>query len=203
MSKDEPSQLNGLVVANNETIRFFLRSVAENQDLKDELRRIASDLLSQDLLPYKSLRSLWFESPTSVRPKLLHLFSGSDFVFSSPKPREKSEELKKRLIKLTELVERNEYKELVKDIKPRKQTVEPFSLYKDQIGFGLHVLVTMFTGYLVGYATFRALFDHSAAMNIAGGTFGLVCAMLLETVLFIIRASNQDGLSTLKQKKQQ
>ncbi|XP_077239881.1 uncharacterized protein LOC143880789 [Tasmannia lanceolata] len=203
MNKDEVSHFYGLIVANNETIRSFLLSVAENQDVNEELRKTASNLMSQDLLPYKSLRSLWFDTPSSARPKLLHLFSGSDFVFSSPKAREKSQELKKRLIKLTELVERNEYEELVKDIKPRKQMVEPFSSYKDQIGFGLHVVVTMFTGYLVGYATFRALFDHSTVMNVAGGTFGLVCAMLLETVLFIIRASNQDGLSASRRKKQQ
>lgn len=29
---------------------------------------------------------------------------------------------------------------------------------------GLHVVVTMFTGYLVGYAAFRALFSHNVAM---------------------------------------
>lgn len=29
---------------------------------------------------------------------------------------------------------------------------------------GLHVVVTMFTGYLIGYAAFRALFSHSPAM---------------------------------------
>lgn len=29
---------------------------------------------------------------------------------------------------------------------------------------GLHVAVVMFTGYLVGYAAFKALFGHSPAM---------------------------------------
>lgn len=29
---------------------------------------------------------------------------------------------------------------------------------------GLHVVVTMFSGYLVGYAAFRALFSHNPVM---------------------------------------
>ncbi|CAE6237567.1 unnamed protein product [Arabidopsis arenosa] len=58
---------------------------------------------------------------------LLGLCSGSDFVFTSPKPREKTEELKLRLLKLREIAERKEYAELVKDITPKKQVEEPLS----------------------------------------------------------------------------
>ncbi|KAB1215982.1 hypothetical protein CJ030_MR4G023614 [Morella rubra] len=64
----------------------------------------------------------------------------------------------------------------------------------------------MFTGYLVGYAAFRALFNHSPAMvaserpsfpvslatNAAGGILGLVGGMLVETLLFIITTSSKD-----------
>ncbi|XP_052210026.1 uncharacterized protein LOC127813214 isoform X1 [Diospyros lotus] len=114
-------------------------------------------------------------------------------------------ELKARLRKLEEVAEKKAYEELVKDITPKKGTDEPFSSYKDQLGFGLHVVVTMFTGYLVGYAAFRALFSHSPVMNAAGGILGLVCGMLLETLIFIIRTSNQDirSSSTSKIKKNQ
>ncbi|CAK9173410.1 unnamed protein product [Ilex paraguariensis] len=71
---------------------------------------------------------------------------------------------------------------------------------------GLHVVLTMFTGYLVGYAAFRALFGHSPAMSAAGGILGLVCGMLVETLLFIVRSSSQDlrpKSSTSKLKKNQ
>ncbi|OAY85186.1 hypothetical protein ACMD2_12304 [Ananas comosus] len=211
----------GLVVANNDTIRSFLLSAATRcgggggGSLGAELRDLASYLSSQSSVPYRSLRAIWFAIPAAERPPLRRLFNGADFVFSSPKPREKSEELKERLKKLAEMAERREYAELVKDVAPKKEISEPFSSYKDQIGFGLryidtsdiqlllrfrnrfcirclHVVLMMFTGYLVGYAAFRALFNHSAVMNAAGGILGLVCGMLLETVLFIIRTSNRD-----------
>lgn len=80
------------------------------------------------------------------------------------------------------MAERNAYEELVKDITPKKTTDEPFASYKDQLGFGLHVVVTMFSGYLVGYAAFRALFSHNPVMNAAGGILGLVCAQAIVPV---------------------
>ncbi|XP_019262003.1 PREDICTED: RNA-binding protein Musashi homolog 1-like [Nicotiana attenuata] len=63
---------------------------------------------------------------------------------------------------------------------------------------GLHVALMMFTGYLVGYYAFRALFSHSPAMSAAGGILGLVGGMLVETLLFIIRTSSQDRKPTRK-----
>ena len=48
----------------------------------------------------------------------------------------KSEELKARLEKLQDLAERKAYQELVKDVAPKKDVEEPFSSYKDQLGFG-------------------------------------------------------------------
>ncbi|KAG5564828.1 hypothetical protein RHGRI_000881 [Rhododendron griersonianum] len=48
-----------------------------------------------------------------------------------------SEELKARLWKLEELAERKKYEELVKDITQSKGTDEPFSSYKDQLGFAI------------------------------------------------------------------
>lgn len=38
---------------------------------------------------------------------------------------------------MEELAERRAYAELVKDIAPKKGDEEPFSSYKDQIGFGM------------------------------------------------------------------
>ncbi|KAJ6705948.1 hypothetical protein OIU79_010580 [Salix purpurea] len=181
---------SGLRISMTDPIRSFLLSASKDVEVPRELQDLALNLSSQNNLHYKSLRSIWIRFPPSTRPPdLIRLFSGSNFILSSPIPREKSEELKARLRKLEEMAERNAYAELVKDITPRKNTDEPFSSYKDQIGFGLHVVLIMFTGYLVGYAAFRALFGHSPAMSAAGGILGLVLGMLVETLLFIIRTS--------------
>ncbi|XP_050377426.1 uncharacterized protein LOC126794700 [Argentina anserina] len=187
----------GLVISTTEPILSFLASASTDPHLSKELQQTAAQLSSKSNVPYRAVRALWVASHASTRPHLLHLFSGSGFVFTSPPPREKSEELKARLKKLAEMSERSAYAELVKDITPRKDdAAEPFSSYKDQLGFGLHVVVTMFTGYLVGYAAFRALFSHSPVMNAAGGILGLVIGMLVETLIFIIQASRYDIKST-------
>ncbi|KAL0728864.1 hypothetical protein Bca4012_024957 [Brassica carinata] len=194
---DQPGP-SGLILSATESMRSFLALACDDRRLSEELRDIASDLSSRNTVPYKFLRAIWTGSDPSTRPDLLGLFSGSDFVFTSPKPREKSEELKLRLLKLREIAERKEYAELVKDITPRKQVEEPFSSYKDQLGFGLHVGLTMFTGYLVGYASFRALFNRNPALSAAGGILGLVLAMLVETLLFIIKTSKDDQIQSSK-----
>ncbi|KAJ4747282.1 ER-based factor for assembly of V-ATPase [Rhynchospora pubera] len=188
----QPTNMSdGLVIASTDPIRSFLVAASCDRDhLSDQLRELAISLSS--LSSVSPTGTLWSALPAPSRPSLRLLLDGSGFVFTSPKPRQKSEELKARLKKLAELAEQREYAELVKDVTPKKDNTEPFSSYKDQIGFGLHVVLLMFTGYLVGYATLRALFNHNPVMNAAGGILGLVCSMLLETLLFIIRASNQD-----------
>ncbi|KAK3029905.1 hypothetical protein RJ639_038528 [Escallonia herrerae] len=196
----------GLTISATEALRSFLTSAASNTALSSDLRSTASSLSLRPSVPYKSLRSIWIASDPSTRPGLASILSGSQFVLTSPKPREKSEELKVRLKKMAENAERKAYQELVKDITPRKGVDEPFSSYKDQLGFGLHVVLTMFTCYLVGYAAFRALFGHSPVMNAAGGILGLVCGMLIETLLFIIRTSSlerRSASSTSELKKNQ
>ncbi|KAI3828716.1 hypothetical protein L1987_02825 [Smallanthus sonchifolius] len=192
----------GLIISKTEILQSFLSTSANNTHLSPDLRQIASSLSHQPAsVPYRSLRSIWIASDPSTRPDLRALLTGSQFVLNSPQPREKSEELKARLRKFEEVAERKAYKELVKDITPRRDESEPFSSYKDQIGFGLHVALTMFTGYLVGYYTFRALFGHNPVMHAAGGILGLVGGMLVETLLFIIRASNQDRKTTFTTSK--
>ncbi|KAJ0267226.1 ER-based factor for assembly of V-ATPase [Hirschfeldia incana] len=198
MDQPDPKNASGLILSVSEPMRIFLASACDDRRLSAELRDIASDLRSRNTVPYKLLRGIWTGSDPSTRPDLSGLFSGSEFVFTSPKPREKSEELKLRLVKLREIAERKEYAELVKDITPRKQVEEPFSSYKDQLGFGLHVGLTMFTGYLVGYASFRALFNRNPALSAAGGILGLVLAMLVETLLFIIKTSKDDQIQSSK-----
>ncbi|CAD5334739.1 unnamed protein product [Arabidopsis thaliana] len=198
MDQPDPKNGSGLILSATEPLRSFLALASGDRRLSDELRGIASDLRSKNIIPYKLLRAIWTGSDPSTRPDLLGLFSGSNFVFTSPKPREKSEELKLRLVKLREIAERKEYAELVKDITPKKQVEEPFSSYKDQLGFGLHVGLTMFTGYLVGYASFRALFNRNPALSAAGGILGLVLAMLVETLLFIIKTSKDDQIQSSK-----
>ncbi|KAL4565297.1 hypothetical protein LXL04_029385 [Taraxacum kok-saghyz] len=188
---------SGLIISKTEALQSFLSTSINNPHLSPDLRQIASSLSVQpSSVPYKSLRSIWVDSDPSTRPPLSAILTGSHFILKSPQPREKSEELKARLRKYEEIAERKAYKELVKDITPKREESEPFSSYKDQLGFGLHVALTMFTGYLVGYATFRALFGHSPVMHAAGGILGLVVGMLVETVLFMIRTTSQDRKKT-------
>lgn len=197
--------VTGLAVAATAPIRSFLSSATASVSLPADLRDLASDLASDPAVSYRSLRAIWCATSPDTRPPLRDLLQSADFVLPSPKPREKSDELKARLEKLRETQERKEYAELVRDVAPpsKDDAPEPFSSYKDQIGFGLHVVVIMFTGYLVGFAMFKALFNNNAVLNAAGGILGLVGGMLVETILFIIRSSSKELASVPRSKKAQ
>ncbi|KAL3743456.1 hypothetical protein ACJRO7_018708 [Eucalyptus globulus] len=157
---DPPKPLSGLNISATEHIRHFLSS----------LRNLASDLSSLTNLPYKSLRGTRIASRPETRADEARLLSRSHFVFTSPKPREKSDELKGRLRKLSEMAGKKACKGLVKDITPKKDTNEPLSSYKDQLAFGLHGVLTMFAGYLLRYAAFRALFSHKTLVFVSHKT---------------------------------
>lgn len=188
---EESIQPYGLVLKSNLAIREFLElavSLANTDSAK--ILSSAGKYVFSDEVPYTAIRDIWFQIEPSRRPKFSRLLAGASFVLPSPKPREKSKELKDRLERLQEMADRKEYDALVRDVSLKKQDQQYFSSFKDQLGYGLHVIVIMFTGYLVGYASFRALFGHNPVMNAAGGICGLVSAMLLETFLFIIRSSS-------------
>lgn len=85
----ENSTRVGLVISSTDSIRTFLSGASNNPTLSLELRQSSSDLLRQSDVPYAPLRAVWIASDPSTRPELTRLFSGTRFVFSSPKPREK------------------------------------------------------------------------------------------------------------------
>uniref|UniRef100_A0A0D6R5B2 ATPase, vacuolar ER assembly factor, Vma12 n=1 Tax=Araucaria cunninghamii TaxID=56994 RepID=A0A0D6R5B2_ARACU len=193
----EVFQPYGLVLRSNSAIQKFLEVAAFSSSTgSSEILLSAKRYLSSDEVPYTVIRDIWFQMEPSQRPQFSSLLGGVTFVLESPKPREKSKELKERLQRLQEMADRKAYDALVRDVTLKEEDKEYFSSYKDQLGFGLHVIAVMFTGYLVGYMAFRALFGHDSVMSVAGGILGLVSGMLLETILFIVRSSAYEMSST-------
>lgn len=86
---DDPQNKPGLVITVTDSIRSFLLSTSNDSRLSQELRELALTLSSRTNAPYKQIRSIWVGSHADTKPGLISLFSGSNFVFSSPKPREK------------------------------------------------------------------------------------------------------------------
>ena len=68
-----------------------------------------------------------------------------------------SEELKARLKKLADVAERKAYQELVKDIAPKKPVDEPFSSYKDQLGFGMYATLSFYIADLYRFTFYDIL----------------------------------------------
>eukprot|EP00271_Cylindrocystis_brebissonii_P001147 TRINITY_DN11454_c0_g1_i2.p1 TRINITY_DN11454_c0_g1~~TRINITY_DN11454_c0_g1_i2.p1 ORF type:complete len:359 (-),score=58.87 TRINITY_DN11454_c0_g1_i2:1069-2145(-) len=171
------------------------RSAGEGQHLEECLR--LSQSCDGDPIPYSLLRRIAMQfrhTGQSEKATWLHCqLKGSELLLPRPKPKEKSEELKARLAKLQDAVDRKEYAKMVADVAGVEEEDRDGSIFmgttKDQLGFGLHVMAIMFTGYMFGFYMFRSQFPDQAMMHSMGGILGLIAGMLLEVVLFIIQAS--------------
>lgn len=80
---------DGVVVSITDELRSFLTSSSTDSHLSEDLRDLSSSLTIQSTVPYKSLKSIWLGSRPGVRPDLSSLLAGSNFVFTSPTPRQK------------------------------------------------------------------------------------------------------------------
>ncbi|CAI5461299.1 unnamed protein product [Closterium sp. Yama58-4] len=127
-----------------------------------------------------------------------------------PEPPKKSAELEARLADLREAEEQRRYRELVRDVVPKgakgrgvtgagggddeedlggQGGSSYLASYREQLGFGMHVVGVMFTCYLLGHYAASALIKDQPALHPVGGAVGLIFGMLLETTLFIIRTT--------------
>ncbi|CAM6121538.1 unnamed protein product [Calypogeia fissa] len=195
----------GLKFHSTPKLREFLRKVAASTTVSMKSQAIALDYAEDEsaVVPFVFLRDVYKELEPGDRSPIHQVLVGSSMFLESPKPREKSEELKARLKKLQELADKKQYDELVHDI--TKHTIEPeyFSSFKDQLGFGLHVVLTMFTGFVFGYAIFRSLFRETPVLHAAGGALGLMAGMILETLLFIVRDAQREKYEEIKRKQKE
>lgn len=80
----------GLIISTTDPIRsFFTAAASTDPHLSEDLKNLASSLSLHSTVPYSSLKAIWFGSERETRPSLSSLLSGCEFIFTSPKPREK------------------------------------------------------------------------------------------------------------------
>jgi len=155
----------GLLLRSSLNIKALLATAAANESLPvvaPVLHHAAVKFLNADVVPYPIVRDLWLHLSPGYGVPFHQVLKGSSLVLQSPKPWERSKE---RLIKLQE-VDQKAYKEVVKDITQHDHDGERvyFSSYREQLGFGLHVVLIMFTGYIFGYTIFQSQFQNFPAL---------------------------------------
>lgn len=194
---------------NTDKICTLLKQAAACSDLAQDLQDEATQLLAKPEVPWSRLRAITLEfrlSTGSTDGLLLHeVCYGSKLVLKPPQKREKSKELQDRLIKLQEQVDQASYDKMVSDVTKQERAAAALrsgalQTYKQQMSFGLHVIVMMGTFYAVGHIAGTALSPRTA-VRAACGMCGLVFAMLLETVLLMIETNRFEGPKTRKQQQ--
>lgn len=170
--------------------------------LDKETRAEAGSLLPQKAVPWAQLKHL-VQQLQAVQPdepglQLHTVCKGSQLVLQPPQARQKSPELQARLAKLQAALEQQHYDRMVHDVTEKERAAATaaeglFRSFKDQLSFGIHVLVMMGTFYALGHVAGRGL-SLKTSVHAACGLVGLVLALLLESVLLIIRTSHPPSL---------
>eukprot|EP00976_Prorocentrum_cordatum_P048935 987607-Prorocentrum_minimum.AAC.1 len=181
----------------SEGILQLLRQASKSSDIPQEMRTQASSLLTSDeSIPWVVLRNVCSalraaSGESNVGPWLHQVAAGGGLDLKPPPTRTKGPELEARLKKLRVLEEERKYAELTSDVRVKERLAndtEHFSTFKEHIGFGTHVIVVMFTLFLLGHHAAKHV-SESPIIQISGGLFGAIIGMMVETLLFIIRAS--------------
>ncbi|CAL8469465.1 g9006 [Coccomyxa elongata] len=207
----------GLLLEKTSHVEQFLRDVVSDSTLPEDVRILADSMLEEsDRVSYISWKLLkevamavkerWGDAR---KPWLHRICAGSSLVLKPPKPRVKSAALQARLALLQRQLEQKQYDAMVHDITTAEREAEAKSegcivTYKAQLSVGLHIVVMMGTFFAAGYLGVSYL-STDPMHHVVGGLVGMICAMLMETVLLIIRTTVPPTLPVeelLRQKRQ-
>lgn len=184
-----------LALTRTEAISALLTRAASCSGLSQELQSEAQQLLTRPDVPWLWLKCLSAELSKATSEELwLHTAcKGSQLVLQAPRRRDKSKELQARLLKLQENVDQASYNRMVSEVTKKERAAEALrsgalQTYKQQISFGLHVIVMMGTFYAVGHVAGTAM-SPKTSVRAACGLTGMVLAMLVETVLLMLETS--------------
>lgn len=127
-------------------------------------------------------------------PSLEQLCRGSCIVFPQrPKGPGKPPELQRRLDELRACLEQQQYDRMVSDVTQGERKAAALregglSTYRQQMSFGVHILAMMGAFYAFGHVAGMGITRNKAVHPFIGLLF-MVSALVLETVLFIIRTT--------------
>lgn len=133
------------------------------------------------------------KGPEAV-PRMEDLCRGGGLAFPErPKQAGKPPELQRRLDELRARLEQQQYDRMVSDVtqderKAAERREGGLVNYRQQIGFAVHVLAMMAAFYAFGHVAGMALTSNRVLHPIIGLVF-MTSALVLETVLFIIRTT--------------
>ncbi|KAK9804939.1 hypothetical protein WJX73_001051 [Symbiochloris irregularis] len=176
-----------MYLSQTKELQQVLAEAAACDRLDTACREDAAELAQAESVEWNKLWPIYqkFRDCSDESGPWLHLAcQGSRLILPRPKARVKSPELLARLARLQKEQESREYNKLVHDITKEERNAKEAAenslvTYKEQLGFGVHVVVMMGTLYAVGHVAGMSL-SKNKAHHAAGGLLGLVIALFLE-----------------------
>lgn len=193
---------------------FQLASTPQMQSAFDKVQSMpgVAEELKQEVLRYKGQEAVPWKLVDAVAkelragaqdgssPWMQDLCAGSKIIMESPAPRKPTPAFQQHLDGLRRKLEDKQYGDMVADITKQEREMEDMRdallpTTRLQLSFGLHVIVTMGTFFALGYYGVRLSGGGNVAATLAG-VVGLAAALVLETLLFVIRFNKPESLDS-------
>jgi hypothetical protein len=142
------------------------------------------------------------EKPNSG-PWLHEILRHSHVALPKRPVRQKDPELVKRLQKIQCEIDNREYAGMVKNLTKRERKEaerDNVGKYLDDLSIGGNFIITLGTCFCIGYFIGRSKYSDDES-RIFCGLAGLILALLIETILFMIRSDKAARIEDQKKKK--
>ncbi|PSC76566.1 Thymic stromal cotransporter [Micractinium conductrix] len=174
----------------------LLEEAAADQTLSQDLRAAAGAGAAAGASQWDTVKAAADAARArgDVVPTMQELCRGGGLAFPDrPKPVGKPPELQKRLDEARAKLEQQQYDRMVRDVTQHERAAAAareggLSSYRQQMSFGVHVLAMMAAFYAFGHAAGMGITSNKTAHPFVGLLF-MVCALVLETTLYIIRTT--------------
>lgn len=213
-SKSIDSKKNGASCASKGGKEEGLDSQVEDEvsvsaDIEEALQcaELARLLIERDSVTWDDLKRMYAVSGYSERHiGIKKVCEGSSIIVARENkkkedsgPRGKSPELVKHLEGLQKKLDQRLYDDMVKDVTEGERKLKEkydygLSTYKDQLRYGAHVMSMMAAFFAFGYVASLAVFSSLGARLVVAIVL-MFGAMVVETLLFVIRMQKHDDTS--------
>ncbi|GAX85060.1 hypothetical protein CEUSTIGMA_g12480.t1 [Chlamydomonas eustigma] len=183
-------------------IREMLLKAKDNGRLELGIRNLAGTCSSSNRIAWTDLKAV----VTALRGighenmRFCDLCRGASLQFKSPAPRVRDPALIARNSKLQEQLDNQRYEAMVADVTGYERAAAALKessilpTVRLQLGFGMQVLVTQFTFFILAYLGSKHFLGSDELWAGLFGCLALTFGLLMETVLYMIRSNRPQPL---------
>eukprot|EP01080_Neovahlkampfia_damariscottae_P000552 gene552-8064_t len=181
-----------------ESLQYCKKETKEENDIIN----FTKEMETTEAVDFQILKKAISLFPKEKKITIYETIQGTEYYFEKPKPIVKSPEYLKKYERNKKIEEQQKYGQIMEKVTKPKIERKPYDTFKGQAATGLDLVVTVATFFLVFYFGSQYM-AYKQLPRILFGALGAVLALILESILFMIRANKYDKMETKHKEKEE